>query len=189
MTARDGGTRAAGHANGRVARGYTPRLKTSFPHSRKGHALSGLALRAGGRRDGVSRLLKGGQVGADREIGRFQQSLGGVWSVAFSSSLRAYCQCGRRGVRGIPLSERKRAAQKVGAVSILWRRRDPEAGRGCFERRGASVAGSTVPYQLWTVLFEWKSLPRAYEPTGLVGVRAIAVGRQVWAVLLCTLSS
>ena len=70
----DGGTRAAGHAIGRVARGYTPRLKTSFPHSRKGHALSGLALRASGRRDGVSRLLKGGQVGADREIGRLQQS-------------------------------------------------------------------------------------------------------------------
>ena len=72
--ARDGGKRAAGHANGRVAWGYTPRLKTSFPHSRKGHALSGLALRASGRRDGVSRLLKGGQVGADREIGRLQQS-------------------------------------------------------------------------------------------------------------------
>ena len=39
-----------------------------------GHASSALALRAGGRRDGVSRLLKGGQVGADREIGRLQQS-------------------------------------------------------------------------------------------------------------------
>ena len=36
--------------------------------------MSGLALRAGGRRDGVSWLLKGGQVGADREIGRLQQS-------------------------------------------------------------------------------------------------------------------
>ena len=189
MTARDGGTRAAGHANGRVARGYTPRLKTSFP-PRVGGARIERSCSAGRRsaRLGLAAVEGGsGRRGPrDRTVPaepwrsverRLQQQL---WSILpVRSAWR----------KGCPLSERKRAAQKVGAVSILWRRRDPEAGRGCFERRGASVAGSTVPYQLWTVLFEWKSPPRAYEPTGLVGVRAIAVGRQVWAVLLCTLSS
>ena len=56
--------------------------------------MSGLALGAGGRRDGVSGLLKGGQVGADREIGRLQQSQESI--VLCSNSLQGLLLVGGR---------------------------------------------------------------------------------------------
>ena len=65
----------------------------------------------------------------------------------------------------------------------------PYCGKDETRRLDGAVLSGVVPALLdprclisfGRYFFEWKSLPRAYEPTGLVGVRAIAVGRQVWA--------
>ena len=65
----------------------------------------------------------------------------------------------------------------------------PYCGEDETRRLDGAVLSGVVPALLdprclisfGRYIFEWKSPPRAYEPTGLVGVRAIAVGRQVWA--------
>ena len=124
----DGGKRAAGHANGRVAWGYTPRLKTSFP-PRAGGARIERSCSAGRRpaRLGLAAVEGGsGRRGPrDRTVPaepwrsverRLQQQLASILPVRSAWS------------KGFPLSKRRRAAQKVGAVSILWKN-NPEVAR------------------------------------------------------------
>ena len=131
MTARDGGTRAAGHANGRVARGYTPRLKTSFP-PRAGGARIERSCSAGRRPARLGLVAVEGGSGRrgprDRTVPaepwrsverRLQQQLASILPVRPAWS------------KGFPLSERRRAAQKVGAVSILWKN-NPEVARAAW---------------------------------------------------------